>query len=215
MAVDKLVDSAQLESDLTDVADAIRAKTGGTADLAFPADFVSEIGSISGGGDTVYYGTYGIPYAKNIVVPETVTTISGVAFYLCSELETISALGVTKGTAYLGGRECAKLRSVYCPRATTIEQYFIRQQNNSHNKLESVEVGSIGHPVTTLSARNWRYGSHAAELTVTIYVDASTLADIPSNVSNYANGNDAGYAPSGSTVTVIYKNSTTGEVITA
>ena len=51
MAVDKLIDSAQLESDLTDVADAIRAKTGGTADLAFPADFVSEIGSISGGDD--------------------------------------------------------------------------------------------------------------------------------------------------------------------
>lgn len=50
MSVDKLVDSAQLESDLTSVADAIRAKTGGTADLQFPADFVSEIGSISGGG---------------------------------------------------------------------------------------------------------------------------------------------------------------------
>ena len=50
MAIDKLVDSAQLESDLTSVADAIRAKTGGTADLQFPADFVSEIGSISGGG---------------------------------------------------------------------------------------------------------------------------------------------------------------------
>lgn len=50
MAVDKLVDSTQLDADLTSVADAIRAKTGGTADLAFPSDFVSEIGSISGGG---------------------------------------------------------------------------------------------------------------------------------------------------------------------
>lgn len=50
MAVDKLVDSAQLESDLTDIADAIRAKTGGTADLQFPSEFLSEIGSISGGG---------------------------------------------------------------------------------------------------------------------------------------------------------------------
>lgn len=49
MAVDKLVDSTQLDADLTSVADAIRAKTGGTADLTFPADFVSEIGSISGG----------------------------------------------------------------------------------------------------------------------------------------------------------------------
>lgn len=50
MAVDKLVDSTQLDADLTSVADAIRAKTGGSASLAFPADFVSEIGGISGGG---------------------------------------------------------------------------------------------------------------------------------------------------------------------
>ena len=50
MALDALVDSTQLDSDLTDVADAIRAKTGGTAPLAFPNEFISEIGSISGGG---------------------------------------------------------------------------------------------------------------------------------------------------------------------
>ena len=50
MALDALVDSAQLDSDLTDVADAIRAKTGGTTPLAFPNEFISEIGSISGGG---------------------------------------------------------------------------------------------------------------------------------------------------------------------
>ena len=53
MAVDKLVDSAQLDSDLEDIADAIRAKSGGSSPLAFPAGFVSEIGSIpSGGGGT-------------------------------------------------------------------------------------------------------------------------------------------------------------------
>lgn len=52
MAVDKLVDSAQLDSDLEDVADAIRAKSGGSSPLAFPAGFVSEIGSIQTGGDT-------------------------------------------------------------------------------------------------------------------------------------------------------------------
>ena len=50
MAVDKLVDSAQLDSDLEDVADAIRAKSGGSSPLAFPAGFVSEIGSIQTGG---------------------------------------------------------------------------------------------------------------------------------------------------------------------
>lgn len=49
MAVDKLVDSAQLDADLTSVADAIRAKGGTSADLAFPADFITAIGNISGG----------------------------------------------------------------------------------------------------------------------------------------------------------------------
>lgn len=50
MAVDKLVDSTQLDSDLASVADAIREKSGGSSQLEFPTGFVSEIGNISGGG---------------------------------------------------------------------------------------------------------------------------------------------------------------------
>ena len=50
MAVDKLVDSTQLDTDLTSVANAIRAKSGGSSQLAFPAGFVSEIGNIPTGG---------------------------------------------------------------------------------------------------------------------------------------------------------------------
>lgn len=50
MAYDKLVDSSQLNSDLGDVADAIRAKSGGSSPLAFPSGFISEIGNISTGG---------------------------------------------------------------------------------------------------------------------------------------------------------------------
>lgn len=50
MAVDKLVDSAQLDADLTSVANAIRTKGGTSAPLAFPAGFVSAIGDISTGG---------------------------------------------------------------------------------------------------------------------------------------------------------------------
>jgi hypothetical protein len=52
MALDKLVDSTQLDTDLTSVADAIRTKGGTSAQLAFPADFVSAINDISGGGIT-------------------------------------------------------------------------------------------------------------------------------------------------------------------
>lgn len=46
MALDKLVDSAQLDSDLTSVANAIRTKGGTSASLSFPAEFVSAIGAI-------------------------------------------------------------------------------------------------------------------------------------------------------------------------
>lgn len=55
MAVDKLVDSSQLDADLTSVANAIRTKGGTSAQLAFPAGFVSAIDAIqTGGGGTDY-----------------------------------------------------------------------------------------------------------------------------------------------------------------
>lgn len=46
----KLVNGYQLDNDLTSVANAIRAKSGGSSPLAFPAGFVSEIGNIPSGG---------------------------------------------------------------------------------------------------------------------------------------------------------------------
>lgn len=49
MAVDKLVDSAQLNTDLTAVANAIRAKGGTSASLAFPAGFVAAVEAITTG----------------------------------------------------------------------------------------------------------------------------------------------------------------------
>jgi len=54
MAVDKLVDSTQLNADLTSVANAIRAKGGTSAQMAFPNGFVSAVGAIpTGGGYTL------------------------------------------------------------------------------------------------------------------------------------------------------------------
>jgi len=50
MAVDKLVDSTQLDADLTSVANAIRTKGGTSASLAFPSGFVSAIANIPSGG---------------------------------------------------------------------------------------------------------------------------------------------------------------------
>lgn len=52
MAIDKAVNSVALEFNLTAVADAIRAKTGGSDPLAFPSGMVEAIAGISGGGSS-------------------------------------------------------------------------------------------------------------------------------------------------------------------
>lgn len=163
------------------------------------------------GGETLYYGERGQLYIKDVIIPESATTTL-YPYYGCENLESITALGMTSGTlAY----NCKRLKSVNAPKLTRPTAYFIRQQGYEYNALESVTIGSVGYPVTSLGGNtNWRYGGHAMTLTITIYVSANTLADIPASVSDYAEGNNA-YAPSGSTVVVVYKNSTTGETITA
>lgn len=63
MAYDKAVDSAQLDADLTLVADAIRTKGGTDAQLAFPSGFVSAVQEIeTSGGNGV-----------DVVITSTVT----------------------------------------------------------------------------------------------------------------------------------------------
>jgi len=65
MAVDKLVDSTQLDADLTSVANAIRTKGGTSADLAFPNGFVSAVGAIPTGQQL----TFGLIAEINITEP--------------------------------------------------------------------------------------------------------------------------------------------------
>lgn len=49
MAIDKAIDSAKLDSDLTAVADAIRTKGGTSAPMAFPDGFVQAVQAIEAG----------------------------------------------------------------------------------------------------------------------------------------------------------------------
>ena len=50
MAEDKLVDSTQLDADLTSVANAIRTKGGTSVQMTFPSGFISAINNIPTGG---------------------------------------------------------------------------------------------------------------------------------------------------------------------
>lgn len=57
MALDKIVDSALLDAEMTSVADAIRAKAGTTDPLLWPDGFKTAIEAISGGGRALIIGT--------------------------------------------------------------------------------------------------------------------------------------------------------------
>lgn len=72
MALDKLVDSSQLDSDLTGLANAIRTKGGTSAQLAFPAGFVIAVQNIPSGGVTPT-GTKQISITQNGTTTEDVT----------------------------------------------------------------------------------------------------------------------------------------------
>lgn len=92
MSVDKLVDSSQLDADLTSVANAIRAKSGGSSQLAFPAGFVSAVQAIPTGGTPT--GT------KQISITQNGTTTEDVANYANAEITVNVPTGGGKYNPY-------------------------------------------------------------------------------------------------------------------
>lgn len=91
MAVDKLVDSTQLDANLTSVANAIRAKGGTSAQMTFPTGFVSAVQAIPTG--TTPTGT------KQISITQNGTTTEDVAAYANAEI-TVNVQGGGGGTGY-------------------------------------------------------------------------------------------------------------------
>lgn len=78
MAVDKLVDSTQLDSDLTSIANAIRTKGGTSSQLSFPNGFVSAIQAIptGGGGGSTDGDVIFLDYDGTVVAAKTKTEIN-------------------------------------------------------------------------------------------------------------------------------------------
>lgn len=204
MSVDKLVDSTQLDADLTSVANAIRAKSGGSGQLAFPAGFVSEIGNIPSG-DEVFFSTQGYMYVEEIDFPATVTDLK-----MCfnntggfGKLKHISGLAqTTTGAPGSQFRGLSNLETVNLPRGCHLYATAFRDCK----KLKTVELGSVGYPVVVTRTTSFQNDTQA--FTITMYVNASTLAEAQ------AISDVGALAPWGATnATIIYKSSTTGEVL--
>lgn len=122
MSVDKLVDSTQLDADLTSVANAIRAKSGGSGQLAFPAGFVSAVNAIPTGGGGDYVANDWLDTSK-----PTGELSSNTAFNLNSPPLLKWHTGITKvslpnATAVPPNffENCTSLASVYLPNVTEV-----------------------------------------------------------------------------------------------
>lgn len=109
MAYDKAVDSAQLDADLTSVADAIRAKGGTDVQLAFPSGFVSTIqGIVTGGGNA------------EIIAQDVIIATESMTLY--EILNAVEVKAVYKNSLFLMGcyDDVAPDKGSY-----TISNYFI------------------------------------------------------------------------------------------
>ena len=205
-----------LTDKLKAIADAIRGKTGKTDGLTLD-QMPTEIEGIhsGGGGEEVFWGGVNptIPtratcmYTRNVVYPHE--TVELIAFSQCEEMETFEAPYYTGYTQHSHFFNCAKLKSIKMPRISALgSAYFIRQQTVA-SVIEEIQLGSIGYPFTTL-ANNWNYGNNHTGCTITFYVDATTIAEAQAAITNWTQYG----GQNTSNCTLVFRNSTTGEVIT-
>lgn len=144
MAVDKLVDSTQLDADLTSVANAIRTKGGTSADLAFPAGFVSAVQAIPSGGGLTWDAVVDRSALTGKIDILTATQIAEYMFYYCQITNdwSIYAPNVT----YMGQntfRKCTYLSKVRLPKlsSTSTNGYCFYDCS----RLAVLDLGLIGN----------------------------------------------------------------------
>lgn len=93
MAIDKAVDSGALEAGLKEIADAIRAKGGTNAQLAFPTAMAKAVAAIQSGG--AQFGDY------DIVQTGTITPASDISEYVLDTGITIASKTQAENTLFL------------------------------------------------------------------------------------------------------------------
>ncbi|MBR2582561.1 MAG: hypothetical protein IKD61_04140, partial [Oscillospiraceae bacterium] len=146
MAVDKLVDSTQLDADLTSVANAIRTKGGTSASLAFPADFVSAIGDIPSGGisiddlTTMSEPSGAIETSVSLVANYAFIRNPNITSFKDNTVERIGIEGFRYCTA-LQSVECANLTILGRPSSAITDTYTL----GGCTSLESVKIPKCEH----------------------------------------------------------------------
>lgn len=158
--------------------------------------------------ETYYMTKFGVWYPPNIDIELGDTNPNHQPRNLYNYADHIVSARVVGITAIIGGANSdpfsnSSIVTLELPSLQSTNTYIAQ----NCQKLKTVILGSVGVAVSSMYNRTFRSCINP-NLIITIYVDAATLADIPAAVS--------GNSPFGAVnATIIYKNSTTGEVITA
>ena len=203
MAVDKLVDSTQLNADLTSVANAIRTKGGTSAPLSFPYEFVSAVNDIpTGSGISIDTWATSGPVGE---VTITATSVRSHAFESCDQItgaQLPNALKIGVGSFSNTGIEF-----FYAPLLETVEY-----SSFSTTKLKTIAFPSIktlGVQYVFNSCKNLTavdFGPHLANIPIVTFNGCTVLKTVilrtasivtMSNInafggSPYANGGSGG-----------------------
>lgn len=162
--------------------------------------------------DVIYTKNHTVTLHSDTVVAEwrLNTMIPAVAFAGAENLQSILISVPTGATFSLDNSHallfygCVGLKSVVFD--TAIGSFNGSQIFSGCTSLQSVQIGSMGKPFTGTTVTATHFNGLSALETITMFVNATTYEDIPSNIKNNA--------PFGApNADVIYKNSTTGEVI--
>lgn len=242
MAVDKLIDSAQLDSNLTTIANAILTKSGGSGQLAFPNGFISELQSISSG-ETVYISSTGLLYTSVMTIdvsmenPNTglifATALS--RFGTMSELVDLTLTGKMRNNSagVIGGTEKVfpvskfpKLKKLaivpteirdssgnaYDPSNSAYNVMKFGHYVFSESNLQELTLGKVGGPYW-VSGGYYRKTTESGASAYTIgSTDGLTLKVY---VAEYKQKGGFGSGTVAANTTIIEYDYTTGEVITA
>ena len=194
---------------LTHTAARIRAKTGGTDPITWDAanGFGDAVDAISAGGETFYRTAEGMAYTPHEVwtaLSKPLSKFRNNLFRGATELIDFEwDVGGNLGDLYVFS-DCPKLVSVKLPKCTGMWLGNTSCFTSTNTALRTVQLGSIGTPVVRMDAGPFRL---PGPITLTLFVDAETLDGVPALVKDNVTKNWP------ANTTVIYKKSTTGEVI--
>lgn len=172
MAYDKVVDSASLDSKLTQVADAIRTKGNTSADLQFPSGFISAIQAIQTG--TELQIIVSVTSGATVTATKGSKVVSGTAVNGTCTL-TVPEAGTWSVKATLGG-ETSDTKSVTFTDSYALTLSFVSAVLNDNDWATIKKISDKGE-----GANYWSIGDRK-EVTLNGTVGHLTL----SNYTTYA-----------------------------